>query len=115
MNSENHTSESHSVTRMRVWGCQHGTMLNMSPAQPKPAAEQRRNQPLTGIRLDPHTDKLLRVKLAQEHMSKQAMLETLIRAWLLPAETLIELGLDKLVDLGALRAEMQDRGLLPGK
>ncbi|MEU4183603.1 hypothetical protein AB0H76_39040 [Nocardia sp. NPDC050712] len=87
----------------------------MSPAHSKPEAEHRKNQPLTGIRLDPHTDRLLRVKLAQEALTKQAMLETLIRAWLLAPEELTSLGLEKLIDLSALRAEMQERGLLPKK
>ncbi|WP_280407502.1 hypothetical protein [Nocardia brasiliensis] len=87
----------------------------MAPAHSKPEAEQRKSQPLTGIRLDPPTDRALRVKLAQEHLTKQAMLETLIRAWLLPPEKLEELGLAKLIDLTALRAEMKERKLLPEK
>lgn len=94
--------------------CLHGNMLDMAQSS-KPESEQRKNQPLTGIRLDLHTDKLLRVKLAQEGLTKQAMLETLIRAWLLPPETLTELELTKLIDLAGLRAEMQDRKLLPEK
>ncbi|WP_159850928.1 hypothetical protein [Nocardia sp. CY41] len=82
------------------------------PPRSKPASEQRRNQPLTGIRLDPETDHTLRVKLAQEHLTKQAVLETLIRTWLLPPELLTELGLDKLIDISALRAELVTRKIL---
>lgn len=85
------------------------------PPSPRPESEQRKNQPLTGIRLDSETARLLRVKLAQEDLTKQAMLETLIRAWLLSPEELAQLGLEKLVDLSALRAEMLERNFLPGK
>ncbi|MGV9336646.1 hypothetical protein [Nocardia sp. NPDC003726] len=104
------TLEAHIAER---W-CLHANMLDMPPRS-KPESEQRKNQPLTGIRLDPEIDRALRVKLAQESLTKQAMLETLIRAWLLPPEELAQLGLEKLVDLSALRGEMLERNLLPGK
>jgi hypothetical protein len=89
----------------------HANMSYMAPPR-KTDSEQRKHQPLTGIRLDPATDKALRVKLAAEDLTKQSMLETLIRAWLLPPKVLAELGgLERLSDLHALRAEMEARNL----